>query len=217
MRLSVTAHSSTIADNSVYAQLQSWEWGTYVYFSFLSQNTLVIPNLNLNTLGVFRIIIDSDDTPRLVPLCILLLPPLTRDTLLYNLYCRAEPNPTSLDISVSFSSDRPFRDKAEDAIIFFDILYGRTYGSDWLTFIVHRSALLAYVRVAYRACAPFCSAPEETTSDAVHMLWSEWGPAATRWFKGERTTGWIMRTAGQRAVTLGDSVPTPIIVRDFKL
>jgi len=25
--------------------LQYWEWGTYVYFSFLSQDTFVIPNL----------------------------------------------------------------------------------------------------------------------------------------------------------------------------
>jgi len=217
VRLSVTAHSSTIADNSVYAQLQSWEWGTCVYFSFLSQDTLVIPNLTLNTLGVSKIIIDSDDTPRLVPLCILHLPPLAQDTLIYNLYCRAAPNPTSSDpVSISSLSHRPFRDKAEDAIIIFDILYGHSSGSDWLTFTVHRSALLAHVPVAHRACAAFCPAPEASTLDIVHVPWPEWGPAATRWFKEECTSmSWITRTAGQRAVTLRDSMPSPIIVRDF--
>ena len=161
--------------------------------------------------------IEGDDTPHLVPLCVLHLPPLAQGASLYNLCCRAEPNPArSSPISIPSSCDRPFRDKAEDAIVIFDLLYGHSLRSNWLTLIVHRSALLARVPVPHRACAPFCSAREESTPGVVHEPWDTWGPAATRWFKGERTSmSWITRTAGQRAVTLRDGMPTRIIVRDF--
>ena len=161
--------------------------------------------------------IDGDDTPHLVPLCVLHLPPLAQDALLYNLCCRAEPNPTrSSPISIPSSSDRPFRDKAEDAIVIFDLLYGPTLRSERHTFIVHRSALLACVPAPHRACAPFCPARGMSTPGVIHKPWDTWGPTATRWFKGERTSmSWITRTAGQRAVTLGDGMPTRIIVRDF--
>jgi len=177
----------------------------------------VIPKLRQNTLDVFKIVIDSDDTPLLVPLCVLHLPLLAPGASLHHIECRAEPNPTSSDPgSISSSSDRPFRDKAEDAIIIFDISYGNFSGPDEFTFIVHRSALLAHVPVARGTCATSLSAPEETAAGAVHVPWSAWGAAATRWFKGERTSmSWITRTAGQRAVTMGDSMPSPIIVRDF--
>jgi len=131
--------------------------------------------------------------------------------------CRAEPNPTSSGPdSISSSSDRPFRDKAENVIIIFDVFYGNASGPDEFTFIVHRSALLARVPVACGACATSRSAPEGTAPGVVHVPWSAWGAAATRWFKRERTSmRWMTRTAGQRAVTMGDSVPSPIIVRDF--
>ena len=110
--LSFTAHFSTIAYSPFYAQLRSSEWGAYAYFSFFSQDTLVFPNLYHNTLDVSKIVIDSDDTPRLVPLCVLHLPPLTREAVLHNLHCHAEPNPSSSSpVSISSSSDRPFCDK----------------------------------------------------------------------------------------------------------
>jgi len=159
-------------------------------------------------------VIDSDGTPRLMPLCIFHLPPLNRDASLCNLYCHTEPKPTSSG-PVVISSDRPFHDKAEDAIIIFDISYDHFSRRDWLTFIVHRRALMAHIPAAYCACAPFCSAPELMPTP-VHVPWSAWGPAATRWFEGERVeTAWIMRTAGQRVVALEEAMPTPIIVRDF--
>ena len=209
--LSVTAHFPTIAYSPFYSQLRSSEWGAYAYFSFFTQDTLVFPNLYHNTLDVSKIVIDSDsdDTPRLVPLCVLHLPPLTREAVLHNLHCHAEPNPSSSSpVSISSSSDRPFCDKAEDAIIFFDAFYGHPSGSDWPTFIMHRSALLS---VVHRACAP-----DGTTRSVVRVPWSEWGPASTRWFEGERrSVGWISMTAGQRVVTLGDGMPASIIVRNF--
>ena len=177
----------------------------------------MIPNVYQNTLEVSKIVIDSDDTPRLVPLCVLHLPQLIQGASVHHIDCRAEPNPTSSGpVSISSSSDRPFRDKAEDAIIIFDIFYGNLSGPDEFTFIVHRSALLAHVPVARGACTTSRSAPEGTALGVVHVPWSAWGAAATRWFKRERTSmSWITRTAGQRAVTLENRLPTPIIVRDF--
>jgi len=176
----------------------------------------MIPNLSQNTVEVTKIVIDSDGTPRLMPLCVFHLPPLTRDASLCNLYCHSEPKPTSSDpVSISSPSDRPFHNKAEDAIIIVDIAYDHISGRDWLTFIVHRRALLAHIPAAHRACAPFCSAPEPMPTP-VHVPWSSWGPASTRWFEGERVeTAWIMRTAGQRVVALEEIMPTPIMVRDF--
>ena len=161
--------------------------------------------------------VDSDDTPRIVPLCVLHLPRFIQGASLHHIDCRAEPNPTnSGPVSVSSSSDRPFRDKAEDAIILFDIFYGNLSGPDEFTFIVHRSALLAHVPVARGACTTSRSAPEGAALGVVHVSWSAWGAAATRWSQRECTSmSWITRTAGQRAVTMGDSMPSPIIVRDF--
>ena len=197
-------------------QLQSPELGTYIYFNFLSEDTLMFPSLIHNTLEVVKIAIDSDDTPRLVPLCVLHLPPLSVGASLHNLYSRAEPNPTASGSDTMPSpSGRPFHDKAEDAIIIFDISYLHLSGSDWLTFIVHRRALLAHIPAVHRTSAPFWSAPGPIPAP-VQVPWPTWGPPATRWFKGEHTsTGWITRSAGQRTVTLEKSIPTPIKVRDF--
>ncbi|KAH9991865.1 hypothetical protein BJV77DRAFT_469758 [Russula vinacea] len=76
--------------------LRSSEWGAYAYFSFLSQDTLVIPNLVQNTLEIAKIVVKSDDIPFLVPLCVLNLPTLTRRASIVRLGCRAEPNPPAL-------------------------------------------------------------------------------------------------------------------------
>ena len=206
--------SSIIADNF---QLGSPEKGTYRHFSHLSQDTLVIPNLVQNTLEVTKIVMDGDDAPRLVLLCVLHLPPLAENASLYHYYCRSEPNPTgSGPISVPPPSDRPFRDKAEDAIVIFNMSYTHLGTRvNWLTFIVHRRALLAHIPAAHRACAPFCSPPEPTFA-VVQVPWSAWGPPATRLFIGNFTPMyWISTTAGQRAVMMEVVLPSPIIVQDF--
>jgi hypothetical protein len=179
----------------------------------------VIPNLSQNMVEAMKIVMDSDGTPRLMPLCMFHLPPLTLGASLSTLYSHAEPNPTiSGPVTTSSPSDRPFHDKAENAIIIFDTSYNNPFGWHWLTFIVHRRALLAHIPAAHRTCVPLCSAPEPIPTP-VNVPWSAWGPAATRWFEGERTaTAWIMRTAGQRVVALEEGpegTSTSIIVRDF--
>jgi len=204
----------------LYFQLGSPEKGAYEYFSHLSQDTLVIPNLIQNTFEIVKIVIDNDDKPHIVPLCALHLPPLIQSTSLFEFYCRAEPNPTSsgpLDIPGPSRSHRPFHDKAEDAIIIFNLSYNHWFGTqmNWLTLIVHRRALLAHIPTAHRACAPFSSAPEPAPA-LVEVPWSVWGPPATRLFVGNPTPmHYTETTAGQREVMLEDRTPTPIIVRDF--
>ncbi|KAI0287388.1 hypothetical protein BC826DRAFT_1045106 [Russula brevipes] len=207
--------------------LRPSERGAYAYFSFLSEDTLVIPNLIQNTLEIVKIAIESDDTPRLVFLCILNLPALTQRASIVRLGCRAEPNPTGSrgPLAMPAPSSRPFRDNAEDAIILFNVLIedvrlhaGQFHSPDTrlFTFIVHRRALLGHIPAAYRECAPFCSIPEPPPAPA-HVPWAEWGVTATRWFECDPASmRWITTTAGQRAVTMEDvGAPTPIIVRDF--
>jgi len=204
----------------LYVQLGSPEKGTYEYFSHLSQDTLVIPNLIQNTFEIVKIVIDNDDKPHLVLLCVLHLPPLIENTSLFEFYCRAEPNPTSsrpLVILGPSRSDRPFHDKAEDAIVIFNLSYNHLFGTymNWLTLIVHRRALLSHIPAAHRACAPFCSTPEPTPA-LVEVPWSVWGPPSTRLFVGNPTPmHYTETTAGQREVMLEDRPLTPIIVRDF--
>lgn len=214
----------------MYFQLRSSEWGTYAYFSFLSQDTLVIPNLIQNTLEIAKIVIDHDNKPRLVPLCVLRLPTLTGRASIVRLACRAEPNPIgSGPLAIPAPSNRPFRDKVEDAIILFNVLIEDANLDAELfhfpetrpfTFVVHRGALLAHIPAAQRACPPFYySAPElepEPAPAAQEVPWAAWGPAVTRWFESDHASiRWITTTSGQRAVTTEEGTPTPIIVRDF--
>ncbi|KAI9462680.1 hypothetical protein F5148DRAFT_982664 [Russula earlei] len=208
-----------------HVQLRSSEWGAYSYFSFLTQDTLVIPNLVRNTLELVKIVIDNDDIPRLATLCVLNLPPLTRRASIVRLGCRAEPNPTGTDpLAIPAPSSRPFRDRAEDAIILFHMMIedvqlhpGQFHFPDMrpFAFIVHRRALVEQIPAAYRTCPPFGSTPEPERAP-VPVPWAAWGVAVTRWFEGDPASmRWITTTAGQRAVTMEDGIPTPIIVRDF--
>ena len=178
-----------------------------------------MPNLIQNTVELVKIVTDGDDAPHLVTLCVLHLPLLTQDTSLLDLSCRAEPNPsTSGLVAIPAPSDRPFRDRAEDAIIVFNLWmspYGYDYVKERLTLIVHRHALFAHIPAAYRACTPFCSVPVPEPPTPVQVPWSEWGPGMTRWFVMDTLMIWKTTTAGQRAVVLEGSMPTSIIVQDF--
>ena len=206
--------------------MRSSEWGAYAYFSFLTEDTFVIPNLLQNNLEVVRIVVDEsdDDVPRLVPLCTLNLPPLAKHASIIRLGCRAEPNPTSSGPSpvlVPAPTARPFRDTAAEAIVLFNLLieYMNIHAAQFFhatcpfNFIVHRRALLSHIPRAQQACAPFRSVLGEAPTT---VPWSAWGVPVTRWFESDQASiRWITTTAGQRAVTMEDRSPTPIIVHDF--
>ncbi|KAF8258992.1 hypothetical protein EI94DRAFT_1752770 [Lactarius quietus] len=200
------------------------ERGAYAYFSFLTEDTLVIPNLLQNTLEITRIVVDErdDDVPRLVRLCTLGLPPLAAHASIIQLSCHAEPNPTgsgSGPLLVPARSSRPFYNNAADAIMLFNLLIDDTnphaffHETRNFTFIVHRHALVAQIPHAEPACAPFRSAPG--TAPTL-VPWFAWGVPVTRWFESDPASmPWVTTSAGQRAVTMEDNKPTPIIVRDF--
>jgi hypothetical protein len=204
----------------LYGQFRFSNWRPYAYFNFLSQDTLLIPNLIQNTLEIVKIVIKSDNIPCLISLCVLNLPPLARQASIVRLGCRAEPNPTGTGpLAIPAPSNRPFRDKSEDAIILFSI---RIHPAQShfphmrpFAFIVHRRTLLDHIPAAHRASPPFCSTPEPVP-ETVQVPWESWGPSATRWFEGDLgSVPLITTTAGQRAVTMEDGASTPIIVRDF--
>jgi len=211
------AHSMSLPGSQVVPSTS--EWGAHLFFAFLSQDTLVFANHIQNILKVVKIVIDNADTPCLVPLCVLHLPPLAPQASINHLACRAEPNPTGSGPSpfaIPAPSDRPFRDKAEDAIVMFTLFtFTPNRGRCQFTFIVHRHALFAHIPAALRACAPFCSAPRPAPPP-VQVPWAAWGVPATRWFEGDPASmRWITTTAGQRSVTMENGGLTPIIVRDF--
>ena len=202
-------------------QLRSSEWSAYDCFSFLTEDTLIIPNLLQNNLEIMRIVVDEsdDDVPHLVSLCTLNLPPLAEQASIIRLGCRAEPNPMGSGpgpLLVPAPSNRPFRDTAVDAIVIFDLLIedmnSHANGPTPFTFIVHRRALIAHIPRTQRACAPF-----RTVAGAAPTTvpWSAWGVPVTRWFESDQSSRWITTTAGQRAVTMENRMSTPIIVRDF--
>jgi hypothetical protein len=105
-----------------------------------------------------------------VPLCVLHLPTLITRASIVRLGYRAEPNPVgSSPLAIPAPSSWPFRDKADDAIILFNVLIEDVHleagphhfpETRPFTFVVHRGALLAHIPVAQRAYPPFCSAPE---------------------------------------------------------
>ena len=83
------------------------------------------------------------------------------------------------------------------------------------TFIVHRHTLLSHTPHSQWACTPFHSVLGKAP---MTVLWSAWGVPIMRWFESDQASiQWITTTAGQRAVTMEDRSPTPIIVHDFNL
>ena len=193
--------------------------GAYTYFTFLTEDMLIIPNLLQCTLEIVSIVVDDgrdDDVPRLLTLCTLGLPPLAKQASIVRLGCRAEPNPTgSGPFLTPPPPSRPFRDKATDAIVLFNLLIEDSEPimrhvfpeMHPFTFIVHRRALIAQI--------PRAAAAADDASTLV-LPWSAWGVPVTRWFDSDAASiRWITTTAGQRVVTMEDRKPTPIIVRDF--
>ena len=187
----------------------------------------MVPNQIQNTLELFKIVIDGDDddATRLVPLCVLNLPTLNEHASIFRLGCRAEPNPIGLGaLPIPAPSRRPFRDKAEDAIILFsmeiedvppDGEQHRHPEMHSFTFIVHRRALAAHIPAKHHSCAPYCCSVVPP-GEPVQVPWDAWGIAATRWFEdGVSLMRRITTTAGQHTVTMEGSAPTPIMVRDF--
>ena len=175
-----------------------------------------------------RIVVDKsdDNVPRLVPVCIPNPPPRAEHASIIRLGCCAEPNPTGSGpgpLLIPAPTFRPFRDTAAKAIVLFNLLieYMNIHAAQFFhatrpfTFIVHRRALLSHIPRVQQACAPFHSVIGAAGAPPM-VPWSAWGVPITRWFESDQASiRWITTTAGQRAVTMEDRSPTPIIVHDF--
>ena len=136
--------------------------GSYSGLVFLSENLIVIPNAQANTLEIWDIF---STTPR--PACILELPELAAGNSLVYITCRGEPNPVGSESRLE--SKKPFFYAAHEAIILFHVrvqlgdpvthqqqyggalVFGYTY-----TLFVHRKALCEVYerRSTYRSEEP---------------------------------------------------------------
>jgi hypothetical protein len=183
-------------------------YGSYSGLIFLSENLIVIPNVQTNALEIWDIF-STHRTPR--PACILLLPELLPENSLFYITCRGEPNP--IGSRSQRESDKPFYQSAHEAIMLFHIRIqpgdeiehgvGRTY-----TLFVHRKALC---EIYERQCVERNNKSSKNEADVIirgtdnnpiSVPWSSWGPPVTRWFPADNriASRWITTTAGQRGV-----------------
>ena len=192
-------------------------YGSYSGLIFLSENLIVIPNVQTNALEIWDIL-STHRTPR--PACILLLPELLPGNSLLYITCRGEPNP--IGSRSQRESDKPFYQSAHEAIMLFHIRIqpgdeiehgvGSTY-----TLFVHRKALC---EIYERQCVERNNKSSKsvvgsenegdvlirgTNNNPISVPWSSWGPPVTRWFPADNriATRWITTTAGQRGVIYG--------------
>lgn len=153
------------------------------------------------------------DYPNAVSLCTSLslgLPELVPNMETVMASCRGEPTPYSETYRLPNSP--PFRPRSEDAIIKFDLALqvegpGPFAQPISLSFVVHRSALLAQ----FIEQRKHVSEGAETLS----VPWREWGPRICSWFvTNDLSSRWITTTCGQRWVTTANG-ESSIYIRDF--
>ncbi|OCH87066.1 hypothetical protein OBBRIDRAFT_782191 [Obba rivulosa] len=178
--------------------------GTYDAFVFLAADTIVLPNLHLNTLEICPVAPLSDDTDRspapLWTLYHLELPPLSDTAIPFRIWCRAEPNPTGPPTQRTAADRAPFRPDPASAIVLFNVFtFDGRHRLHTFSLLTHRTTLLR---------PPPCTAPLEPgdpaphePGDAPHVPWPAWGPPACRLFKADTlVTRWITTTCGQRFI-----------------
>ncbi|KAF8880302.1 hypothetical protein BD779DRAFT_1763142 [Infundibulicybe gibba] len=203
-------------------QVSVWNWktgaslirvnapcGTHPSVTFLTEDILLVPNTIGCTFEFWRIPFASEDVSN--PISTIALPTLMHGMLIFGVGCRGEP--TSLGLSSSLNSDRPFHPSSQQAIMIFHI-YIDSISADLrftLTLVVHRHSLVDLVG----ECLPQIS-PE---GNRQPLPWESWGPSLTRLFASDMTsTQWITRTAGQRFVSISSTAarsPSPITIYDF--
>ncbi|KAI0366639.1 hypothetical protein BV20DRAFT_951818 [Pilatotrama ljubarskyi] len=118
----------------------------YSTFTFLSPNTIALPNCAENTIELCRIESTTIDTPpkQLQTSCVLQLPSLGRGHSIAQVTCRSEPKMTNTTRNApAFRSSEPFHLKPEDAVVIFNVMTHDSQGfHECLTLIVHTAALL---------------------------------------------------------------------------
>ncbi|KAI0063793.1 hypothetical protein BV25DRAFT_1801445 [Artomyces pyxidatus] len=190
--------------------LRESNYASYMHFAFLSEDTLVFPNVPDHTLELCKIVFPTQEfQPILQTVCVLELPALGEYTTVIRVDCRAEPNPIGCSPAPTRNISRPFHDSPADAIVIFNYLirdvrraplFEELYA---FSFTVHRRALLTLTSIP---------------STVIDYPWEHWGPPVTRWFDFHmfpEALRWITTSAGQRCVARTPGPSSPIIVRDF--
>ncbi|TRM68861.1 hypothetical protein BD626DRAFT_562684 [Schizophyllum amplum] len=187
-------------DNALHNRLSLFAWKTGVPINpgghqvwnlglcFLTPQLLLHPNEHSRALYVLRIPDAPTSASQLSLVCELRYPRFRSGLAITNTVCRGEPNP----VGNRFKQDatRPFRSRAEDAIIIVDMALD--FGDEMVeifALVVHRSTVL---RHASRAEGGTSSIP-----------WEDWGPTGARWFgTTEMNSGFVTVSSGQRFVQM---------------
>ncbi|TRM68860.1 hypothetical protein BD626DRAFT_562683 [Schizophyllum amplum] len=169
---------------------------------FLTPQLLLHPNEHTRALDVFHIPDAPTSTSRLALVCELKYPEFRPVLSITHTVCRGEPNPAVNRCKQD--ATRPFRSRAEDAIIIVDMALD--FGNDMFkTFalIFHRSTVL---RHASRA------------QGGTSVPWEDWGPIGARWLcTKDMNIGFITVSSGQRYVQMPSTtfVDQAIHILDF--
>jgi hypothetical protein len=131
---------------------------------------------------------------------------------------------------------RPYRCKAEDAIIIFNVRIQPLHAgphpvvalgfSHVYTFFVHRKSILQIVEEQKQreAMPPTIDIdfPSNSLLFPPPIIWDQWGQKITRWIEADdMATRWITTTSGQRAALISSHARSsqgsgsPIVVMDF--
>lgn len=220
---------------------------SYSGLIFLDEHLLLLPNTQRGALEVWDLPRFSSAPSPSVPICVLQLPLLAPGRSFGPLSCRAEPSPIGAkSLALKFEQEkdsimakrqqRPYRLKAEEAIIIFNIRIqplqtgphpGVALGfSHIYSFFVHRKSILKIVKERKQddVPPPKIDIDFPSSSDLLPqpIPWEEWGPKKTRWLEADDVpTRWITTTSGQRAALISSHASntegsgSPIVVLDF--
>jgi len=229
-RLGFVSSYGIILMMSLLSQTLPMSQHAYQSFIFLTETALLLPNVIENRLEIYTL-----SSTGITPQCFLDLPVLPPQNAIFMLACRAEPNPVGKrsnenGIYTRDSAIPPFISSPEDAIALFNmtVISGHPVVFNYLSFIIHRNALLKYVLASPHSIVPYTSTvgarvsiPRrvKVTISQPCIPWHCWGPPITRWFNtGGIAHGYITTTAGQRSVSISTQAEidhSPIIIRDF--
>lgn len=173
----------------------------YNALCFLSPDVIVLPNAAQNSLELYSLTPPASHAPAELEItCTLALPQIAPNSIIHRIWCRAEPN--GLATRAGTFASAPFFSDPARAIIIFNVVAQDAAGTlQYLSFVVHRAALIAHL--------PAPSPPPT-------VEWDEWGPGVCLWVDGNGLAiRWITVTCGQRFVVVRRDSPTPLQVYDF--
>ncbi|TEB26755.1 hypothetical protein FA13DRAFT_1010701 [Coprinellus micaceus] len=215
---------------------------SYSGLIFLDENLLLLPNTRRGALEIWDLPRTASAPSPSAPVCILELPLLAPGRSFGQLSCRAEPNPMGANRfrgtknHAERRQQRPYRCKAEDAIIIFNVRIQPLHAgphpvvalgfSHVYTFFVHRKSILQIVEEQKQreAMPPTIDIdfPSNSLLFPPPIIWDQWGQKITRWIEADdMATRWITTTSGQRAALISSHARSsqgsgsPIVVMDF--